>query len=81
MPTTWIILGGIVLLLLFVVSIYNSLIRLKNKVDEAWSDIETQLKRRYDLIPNIIETVKGYAKHEKSTLEEVTKARNMAMNA
>jgi len=81
MYTNWIILAVVVVLLIFIVSTYNGLIRLKNKVDEAWSDIETQLKRRYDLIPNIVETVKGYAKHEKSTLEEVTKARNMAMNA
>lgn len=65
----------------FVVSIYNTLIQLKNKADEAWADIDTQLKRRYDLIPNIVESVKGYAKHESKTFEEVTKARNMAMNA
>ncbi len=66
---------------LFVIYIYNSLIRLKNKVDEGWADIETQLKRRYDLIPNMVETVKGYAKHEKTTFENVTKARTMAVNA
>jgi len=65
----------------FIVGIYNGLIQLKNKVEEGWADIETQLKRRYDLIPNMVETVKGYAKHEKGTLEEVTKARNMAMKA
>ena len=64
-----------------IVGIYNGLIQLKNKVEEGWADIETQLKRRYDLIPNMVETVKGYAKHEKTTLEEVTKARNMAMKA
>lgn len=64
-----------------VIGIYNSLVRLKNKVDEGWADIDTQLKRRYDLIPNMVETVKGYAKHEKQTFEEVTKARNMAMKA
>jgi LemA protein len=79
--TIWIILGILVLLIVFVISIYNGLIRLKIKVDEAWSDIDTQLKRRYDLIPNIVETVKGYAKHEKTTFEEITKARSMAMNA
>lgn len=77
----WIILGIIVVLALFAIGVYNGLIALKNKVDEAWADIETQLKRRYDLIPNIVETVKGYAGHEKSTLENVTKARNAAMNA
>ncbi len=64
-----------------VIGVYNGLIQLKNKVDEAWSDIDTQLKRRYDLIPNMVETVKGYAKHESKTLEAVTQARNMAMSA
>ena len=77
----WIILGIIVFVALFAIGIYNGLISLKNKVDEAWADIETQLKRRYDLIPNIVETVKGYAGHEKSTLENVIKARNSAMSA
>lgn len=80
-PTLLIILGVIVVAGFFVVGIYNGLIQLKNKVEEGWADIETQLKRRYDLIPNMVETVKGYAKHEKGTLEEVTKARNMAMKA
>lgn len=61
--------------------LYNSLVRLRVLVDEAWSGIDVQLKRRYDLIPNLVETVKGYAKHEKSTFEEVTKLRNMAMKA
>ena len=75
------ILGIIVLVVLFLVSMYNSLVRDRNRVDEAWSDIEVQLKRRYDLIPNIVETVKGYAGHEKTVLEDVTKARNMAMGA
>lgn len=79
--TGWIILAVVVVILFFAIGVYNGLISLKNKVDEAWADIETQLKRRYDLIPNIVETVKGYAGHEKSTLENVTKARNMAMNA
>ena len=77
----WIVLGIIVFVALFAIGIYNGLISLKNKVDEAWADIETQLKRRYDLIPNIVETVKGYAGHEKSTLENVIKARNSAMSA
>lgn len=79
--TGWIILGVVVLIAFFAMGVYNGLIQLKNKVDEAWADIETQLKRRYDLIPNIVETVKGYAGHEKSTLENVIKARNSAMNA
>ena len=80
-PTLLIILGVIVVLGFFVIGVYNGLIQLKNKVDEGWADIDTQLKRRYDLIPNMVETVKGYAKHEKETLENVTKARNMAMGA
>lgn len=77
----WILLGIVVVIALFAIGVYNGLIGLKNKVDEAWADIETQLKRRYDLIPNIVETVKGYAGHEKSTLENVTKARTAAMSA
>lgn len=80
-PITITLLVVIVALAAGIIGIYNSLVRLKNKVDEGWADIDTQLKRRYDLIPNMVETVKGYAKHEKSTFEEVTKARNMAMNA
>lgn len=63
------------------IAIYNKLITLKNRVEEAWSDIEVQLKRRYDLIPNFVETVKGYASHEKDTLERVIQARNAAMSA
>lgn len=80
-PTVLIIIAVVVVLVFALINIYNALVRLKNKVDEGWSDIDTQLKRRYDLIPNMVETVKGYAKHEKGTLEEVTKARNMAMSA
>jgi LemA protein len=79
--TLWIIIGAVVVIAFAVIGIYNGLVTLKNKVDEGWADIDTQLKRRYDLIPNMVETVKGYAKHEKSTFEEVTKARNMAMKA
>ncbi|MFC1750604.1 LemA family protein [Pseudomonadota bacterium] len=79
--TLLVLLGAIVAIAFAVIGIYNSLVRLKNKVDEGWADIDTQLKRRYDLIPNMVETVKGYAKHEKTTFEEVTKARNMAMKA
>lgn len=78
---TWIVLAVVAALALFVVSVYNSLIQLKNKVDEGWADIDTQLKRRYDLIPNMVEIVKGYAKHEAKTLEAVIQARNIAMNA
>ncbi|BAI80600.1 conserved hypothetical protein [Deferribacter desulfuricans SSM1] len=77
----YIILGLIILIILGLIYYYNKFIKLKNQVDESWSGIDVQLKRRYDLIPNLVETVKGYAKHEKETLENVIKARNMAMNA
>ena len=74
-------LGAIVVLLVvFVIGMYNGLVRLKVQCDNAWSDIDVQLKRRYDLIPNLVETVKGYAAHEKGTLEAVVAARNQAMN-
>lgn len=66
---------------LWIIAIYNGLITLKNRVDEAWSDIEVQLKRRYDLIPNLVNTVKGYAAHEKQVFENVTEARSRAMSA
>ena len=77
----WVILGIIVVLAVWAVAIYNGLIRLKNRVDEAWSDIDVQLKRRYDLIPNLVSTVKGYAQHEKEVFEKVTEARTRAMAA
>lgn len=76
----WIILAILFVLIVMIISMYNGLIRLKNRVDEAWSDIDVQLKRRYDLIPNLIETVKGYAGHERETLEKVIQARNSAMS-
>ena len=79
--TIWIILAIIAALALVLVSMYNGLIRSKNRVDEAWSDIDVQLKRRHDLIPNLVETVKGYAAHEQGTLEKVINARNVAVNA
>src|SRR3989344_4076254 len=66
---------------LWIIAIYNGLIALKNRVDEAWSDIEVQLKRRYDLIPNLVNTVKGYAAHETGVFEKVTEARSRAMGA
>ena len=75
------VLGLIVVLALWAVLVYNSLIVLRNRVKEAWSDIDVQLKRRYDLIPNLVETVKGYAGHERETFEKVIQARNMAMSA
>ena len=74
-------LMAVVVLVLIVIGIYNGLVRARQQVKEAWSTVETQLKRRYDLIPNLVETVKGYAKHESTVLENVIKARNMAMNA
>lgn len=77
--TTWIILGIIVILVLVIMSMYNGLITLKNRVEEALSDMDVQLKRRYDLIPNLIETVKGYTAYEQVTLDKVVLARNAAM--
>ena len=76
----WIILI-LALLLIWIIFIFNKLIRLKNRAKEAWSDIEVQLKRRHNLIPNLVETVKGYAAHEREVLEKVTEARTRAMNA
>ena len=76
-----IILVVLVLLALFGIGMYNGLVRLKVQCDNAWADIDVQLKRRYDLIPNLVETVKGYAGHEKGTLEAVINARNRAMSA
>ena len=70
-----------VLLVIFLIGMYNGLVRLKVQCDNAWADIDVQLKRRYDLIPNLVETVKGYAAHEKDTLEGVINARNRAMTA
>jgi len=77
----FIVLGIVGVVVIAVVSMYNGLITLKNRVEEAWSDIDVQLKRRYDLIPNLINTVKGYAAHEKEVFEKVTEARTRAMNA
>jgi LemA protein len=78
---TIVILVVIIVIAVGLIAIYNGLIRLKNRVDEAWSDISVQLKRRYDLIPNLISTVKGYATHERELFEKVTEARTRAMNA
>jgi len=81
MEAVWIIIGIIVIIVLFVWIAYNSLITLRVRVDEAWSDITVQLKRRLDLIPNLVETVKGYAKHESGVFTAVTEARANALNA
>jgi len=72
---------GLVLIVALVIGIYNRLVTLRNRVDNAWSQIDVQLRRRYDLIPNLVETVKGYAKHESETLEKVIKARQVAIDA
>ena len=77
----WIIIGVVVILVLVVVGLYNGLVGARNRVDNAWSQVEVQLKRRYDLIPNLVETVKGYASHEQQTFERVTEARNAAQAA
>jgi LemA protein len=76
-----ILLIVVALLILFVIGIYNSLVGLRNQVDNAWSQIDVQLKRRHDLIPNLVETAKGYMTHERGTFEAVTKARSQAMGA
>ncbi len=76
-----IVLAVIVVVAIWAVGIYNALVRLRVQAENAWSDIDVQLKRRWDLIPNLVETVKGYAAHEKETLEAVIKARNIAMAA
>jgi LemA protein len=81
MDLTWILVGLAVLLVIFVVAVYNGLVRTRVRVEEAWSDITVQLKRRMDLIPNLVNNVKGYAKHEKEVFENVTKARADVLGA
>lgn len=76
----WIVIGIIAVLFLWIVGIFNSLVGKRNRVKNAWFDIDVQLKRRYDLVPNLVETVKGYKGYEASVLENVTKARTSAMN-
>src|SRR5688572_16053165 len=79
---TWLIIGGVVVLVVIILAtMYNSLVKLNQQSQEAWSDIKVQLKRRYDLIPNLISAVKGYAKHERELFERVTEARANALNA
>ena len=81
MNVLWIVLGILGLAIIWLILVFNGLIKMRNRVDEAWSDIDVQLKRRYDLIPNLINTVKGYASHEKEVFQKVTEARTKAMQA
>ena len=81
MSILYIVLGVIIALILFLVFKYNGFVTLKTRTEEAWADIDVQLKRRYDLIPNLVNTVKGYASHEAGTFEKVTEARSKAMQA
>ena len=79
--TTWIIIGVIVAIVLWVIMIYNGLVAMRQRVNQAFSDVDVQTKQRHDLIPNLVETVKGYASHERGTLEAVVQARNAAVTA
>ena len=79
--TTWIIIAFIVIVVIWVIAVYNGLVALRQRVNQSFADIDVQLKQRHDLIPNLVETVKGYAAHERGTLEAVIKARNTAMAA
>jgi LemA protein len=79
--SAWIVLGVIVVLALWIVTVYNGLVAMRQRVGQAFADIDVQLKQRHDLIPNLVETVKGYAAHERGTLEAVVQARNTAMAA
>ncbi len=78
---TWIVIAVVALLIVFVIVTYNRLVQLRNRTEAAWSQIDVQLKRRYDLIPNLVETVKGYAAHERETLDAVIRARQQALDA
>jgi len=81
MAVFWVLVIVIAVVLIIAVGIYNGLIRLRNRSDNAWAQVDVQLRRRYDLIPNLVETVKGYAKHEREVFEKVTEARSRAINA
>jgi LemA protein len=79
--TSWIVLGVVVVLVLWIIMIYNSLVAMRQRVNQSFADVDVQLKQRHDLVPNLVETVKGYAAHERGTLEAVVQARNAAMTA
>lgn len=79
--TSWIVLGVLVVLVLWLVMVYNGLVAMRQRVNQSFADIDVQLKQRHDLVPNLVETVKGYATHERETFDAVIKARNNAMNA
>ena len=79
--TTWIVLGVIALVVIVLIFIYNGLVAMRQRVNQAFADVDVQLKQRHDLVPNLVETVKGYASHERGTLEAVVQARNAAMTA
>src|SRR6187455_3508120 len=79
--STWIIIGVLVVLVVWIIMIYNGLVAMRQRVNQSFADIDVQLKQRHDLIPNLVETVKGYAGHERGTLEAVIAARNAAMTA
>jgi LemA protein len=79
--TGWVILGIVVVLVLWIITIYNQLVAMRQRVNQAFADVDVQLRQRHDLIPNLVETVKGYATHERGTLEAVVQARNAAMAA
>jgi LemA protein len=81
MSTGWIVLGVLVVLAFWIFTVYNGLVAMRQRVDQSFADIDVQLKQRHDLIPNLVETVKGYASHERGTLEDVVKARNAALTA
>jgi len=81
MSGLWILIAVVVVVALWLVGVYNGLIKLRNRTQEAWSDIDVQLKRRHDLIPNLVSSVKGYMTHERELLENITKARSQAMDA
>lgn len=80
-PSIYPIIGIVIVIVLWIILAYNRLVRLRQRAKEAWADIDVQLKRRYDLIPNLLETVKGYAQHEKDVFDNVTRARASAVNA